>query len=154
MHADFVFRKKDLSFPSGEVVAHATTCHRRSMDRNFQESHFCQLSIAVALVSEFCNLQSLRRNRLRSGSSPRSTGKTVRGEALRVAGHDPKRGRPNRNADHARKEALVLPTVISRFISKIRGIKTTMEVDARNNPTVPPFCASQYDHSLETLKPC
>lgn len=45
-------------------------------------------------------------------------------------------------------------TVISRLISKINGINTTIDVVARNNPTVPPFCANQYDHSLEILNPC
>mmetsp|Transcript_26938 Transcript_26938/g.74046 ORF Transcript_26938/g.74046 Transcript_26938/m.74046 type:complete len:138 (-) Transcript_26938:243-656(-) len=44
--------------------------------------------------------------------------------------------------------------VISRFISKINGINTTIDVEARINPTVPPFCANQYDHSLEIWNPC
>jgi hypothetical protein len=46
------------------------------------------------------------------------------------------------------------PTIASRLISKIKGISTTILVDAKNNPTVPPFCASHQDHSLEKSNPC
>lgn len=106
------------------------------MQGHFWKSHFLQLPIAVSLVSEFRHLEPFRANHL----------KTRRNTKVRWHFFDLN--------FLAHNHLFQKRTMTSRLISKIRGIRTTMEVVAKKRPTVPPFWASHQDHSLETWNPC